>query len=459
MKNTALVRLFEILNAAEKRRIKRPSNLDKELVYKAVFGKLKKLNESKLTQLRFKLYRFIEDQIVIEQIIGVNENKEHLIQKELILLEYYRDKVVPSSQRSVEGIARLVESKMGDLEKIIKLTKVRDIYYHLNMFRLSHFLYYNLNEEIRGEGKPYLDRLMNNLDIFYSLSKLRYSFEIIQRRKITNEKELPIFLFDEVYEYSENLDTKEFPLVSIYRLLADLSNVLDEARIVELKNKLTENIDQLGNAEMISAYFLLLNFMTRINREKHIDTAFMQYEVYQIILEKKLCIVNGEIRPQFLINCAVNFVSVGRSKEIQIMLNENKKHIPKNYKDKTVKLCSAYQLFGDGEYIKCSELIYQQSFLPFNLQAKILLLKSLYEIEFILKKSKVSFYDVLDNYKRFIRRKKKQMNENFYQATSNFAICILMLTDNNDTKELEKYFNNLNFLIERKWLLDKIKKK
>jgi len=137
MENTALVRLFNILNAAEKRRIKRklenterkgvdmlllfnyldkqikkPEKLEKKRVYKAVFGKLKKFNDNKLTNLRFKLYRFIENQIVIEQIMA---NEEHQIQKELILLEYFRYKVVPNSQRSVEGIARLVDSKMNVL--------------------------------------------------------------------------------------------------------------------------------------------------------------------------------------------------------------------------------------------------------------------------------------------------------------------------------------------------------
>jgi len=328
------------------------------------------------------------------------------------------------------------------------------------LFRLNHFLYYNLNEEIRGEGKPYLDQLMNSLDIFYCLSKLRYSFEMMQRQKIYNEAEFPIFLFNEAYKYSETLNSDEFPLVSIYKLLADLSVKLNIDKIINLKNILFDNPDVLGRAEMTNSLTLLLNFMMQISREKNINTALEEYEVYQFILSNKIYITNGEIRPQFLINCAVNFVIANKNEGIKKMLDDYEGYIPKNYKEKTIKLCSAYQLFGEGKYTECSRLIYQQPFLPFNLQAKTLLLKSLYEIEFNLKKTiEISFFNAHDNYKRFIRRKKKQMNENLYQATFNFANSLLKLTDNTDPTETEKYINNLDLLVERRWLLEKIKKK
>ncbi len=485
MENTALVRLFDILNAAEKRRIKKklesterkgvdmlllfnylnknikkPDKLIKDEVYKAVFGEFKKVNDAKLTQLRYKLYRFIEDQIVIDQIMGANENKDHLIQKELILLDYYNYKVVPNSQRSVQGISKLVESKISDVEELIKTTNVKDIVYLLNLYRLGHHLYYNLSTEILGEGELYLAQLLKNLDVFYCLSKLRYSIEVRQRQKITNEKVLPIFLFDEIYEYSEKLNNNEFPLVSIYKLLADLSNKLDEAKIIELKNKLIENTDKLSNAELANSFFLLLNFMMQINREKRIDTVYLQYEVYKMILTKKLCILNGEIRPQFLINCAVNFVTTKKSYEIKKMLDEYSGHIPKLYKDKTIKLCNAYQLFGEGKFKDCIKLIYKQSFLPFNLQAKTLLLKSVYEVEFVIRHtSNVSFFDSLDNYRRFIRRKKKEMNQNFFRATVNFTGCLLQLTDSDNQAILKKNIDEFGELVERKWLLEKLEQK
>jgi len=439
--------------------IKKTPNLKKELVYKAVFGKLKKLNESKLTQLRYRLYRFIEDQIVTDQIMGSNENKEHLIQKELILLDYFRDKVVPENKNSVEGINRLVENKMADVENLVKTTKVKDIYYHLNLYRLSNYLYYNLSTAIRGEGKLYLEQLMKNLDIFYCLAKLRYSFEMIQREKINNEN-ISIFFFDKMHEFSKSIDFIEFPLVSIYRLIADLSSELDKEKIIELKNKLLENAEVLGKVEIMNSLTLLLNFMMQINREKNINMAFEEYQVYQFILLNKIYITNGEIRPQFLINCSVNFVSVGKSEEIGKMLDVYSEHIPKHYKEKTTKLCSAYQLFGSSDFVKCCYLLYKQSFLPFNLQAKSLLLKSLYEVEFVLKEPiKISFFDVFENYKRFIRRKKKQMNQNFYQATMNFADCLLKLTNNTQREIIESYINNLEYLVERKWLIEKNKKK
>lgn len=486
MINTALVRLFDILNTVEKKRIKKklenkersgvdmlllfnyldkyikkPAKLDKERVYKAVFGKLKKFKDQKLTTLRFKLYRFIEDQIVVEQIMGVNENKEHLIQKELILLDYFRDKVVPNNQSSVEGIARLVENKMTDVENLINITKVKDIFYHLNLYRLSHYLYYNLSTEIRGEGKLYIEQLMKNLDVFYFLSKLKYSFEMMQRQKILNEDQLPIFLFNEIYKYSECLDAKENPLVSIYRLLADLSHELDKNKIIEVKTILLENAGVIGAIEMKYSLNLLLNFMFRINREKHIDMTMERYDVNQFILENKLFVDNGEIRPQFLVNCAANFLHAGKSNEIEQMLTHYKDYIAKRYREKIVNLCSAFQLFGAGEFTKCSNLLYKKSYLPFNLQAKTLLLKSLYEIEINLKKTDgISFFDALDNYKRYIRRRKEDkgkdnLNKNLYIGALNFANCLLKITET--SYEDTDFINNFDYIVEKKWLLRKIK--
>lgn len=483
MVNTALVRLFDILNAVEKKRIKKklenkersgvdmlllfnylnknikkPAKLDKERVYKAVFGKLKKFNDQKLTALRFKLYRFIEDQIVIEQIMDAN--KKHQIQKELILLDYFKDKVVPNSQRSVEGISKLVESKMTDVENLINSTKVKDNYYHLNLFRLSHFLYYNLTAELRGEGGTYMVQLMRNLDIFYCMSKLRYSFEMKQRQRINNENQIPIFLFDEVYQYSESLESEKFPLIFIYRLLADLSIELNEAKIIQLKNKLLENSNQLRKDEMANSLNLLLNFMIQIKREKNIDMALIQYEVYEFILEDKIYIFNGEISPQFLINCAANFVRAEEGEKIEKMLFDYSDNIPKSHREKTMKLCNAYKLFGESKFKQCMDLVYKRPFLPFNLQAKILLLQATYEIEFTLKKTiEISFFDVLDNYKRFVSRKTGKINKNLHLAAFNLAICIQKLVDNVDKKLLNEFINNLEFLVERKWLLKKNEEK
>jgi len=489
MENTALVRLFAILNNPEKKRIKKklenterkgvdmlllfnylnknikkPDKLKKELVYKGVFGKLKKFNETTLTQLRFKLYRFIENQIVIDQIMGNSDNKEHQIQKELILLDYFRDKVVPNSQRSVEGIARLVESKMTDLERIIDSTRVKDIFYHLNLYRLSHYLYYNLSTEIKGEGKSYLGQVMENLDVFYCLSKLKYSFEMMQRQKILNEEQLPIFLFDEIYEYSDQLNTKENPLVSIYRLLADLSNELNKNKIAEVKTSLFSNAGIIGTTETKNSLNLLLNFMFRINREKHIDMTLERYEVNKFILDNELFIDNGKIRPRFLINCAANFVHAGKSNEIEQMLAHYRDYIPKKYTEKIVRLCTAFQLFGAGEFLKCTELLYKQYYLPFNLQAKTLLLKSLYEIETNPKLTiEISFFDALDNYKRYIRRrkedkKKNDLNKNLYIGALNFANCLLKITNEAQKKLDVDYINNLDYIVEKSWLIEKIKK-
>jgi len=488
MKNTRLIRLFNVLDAAEKRKLRRmleasdkskdvqdlcayltkyadkAKRLDKEVVFKSIYSLDVPFDDRKLGQLRFQLYHLIEDFIVIEQLTRKGDNKtSRMVQRELLLLEYMDEKVLPDDQHS-DDLSKLTTQKINDLSSLLEDAKERDIFHYLNLYHLNYHLYYT-NMDKWQQGQPYIEALMKNLDTFYCLAKLRYANELLMRKKILNE-DASILLLDEVRDYGKLLAEEAVLMADIYQMNLDLLEAFDEEKFYTLKKQILTHADKFEKKELSYLIFFLINHATQATRQSDIDLTISSYEIYKLGLDKEAFTEKGFIRPLSLLNYALLSSEVGEANEIPGILTQYQDKIKEPFKVDTLRLCQAYQCFGEHDFYGAYTLIDDNSkrSLSFGLHQKSLQLKCLYELEnsssthpYIER----TLHDACMAYRRYIQRKSADLGETASKAHLNFVDILLKLNNPNTKKEV--YENAMkdkhNQTVHKNWLARKIKEK
>lgn len=481
MKNNRLTRLIHILDTAEKRKLRQlletsgkdkdmsvlfnylikysdsEKRLDKERVFKAVYPK-DAFDAKKMSRLNAQLYRFAEDFIITQQL----NKKDHAAQRQFVLLEYLSEKKLPDNKYN-DDLYGLTERTIHDLEGTLSRTESHDLLYYLNRYRLNTHLYH-FNTNKWQKGQLYIESLMENLDTFYCLAKLRYANELFMRERILNE-DSRVLLLDELYGYGARLQDKGVYQADIYRLSLDLLQGFDENKFHRLKEQTFKHADTLEQSELSEILIFLGNHAAKATRRGDANLVVANYEIYNLGFEKEAFIEKGFITtPLLLVNYASLCSEVGKMDEIDAVLNQYQDKIKESEKEDTHILCQAYQYFGNGDYRKAYQLVDEHSkkTLSFGLHQKSLQLKCLYELEdsSIHLDPDRTLYDACAAYRRYIQRKSDKLNTSTSDASLNFVNILLKLGHPDTTqKELEQMIATGHATIHRNWLTKKIQAK
>jgi len=476
MKNNRLTRLIHILDTAEKRKLRHlletsgkdkdisllfnyltkhsdnAKRLDKERVFKAVYPR-GAFDGKKLSRLNAQLYRFMEDFIITQRL----SKKDHLAQRQLVLLEYLSEKKLPDNKYN-NDLYELTEKTIHDLESVLSRTDSHDLLYYLNRYRLhTHLYHFNTNKW--QKGRLYIESLMENLDIFYCLAKLRYANELFMRERILNE-DSRVLLLNELYGYGARLHDKGVYQADIYRLSLDLLRGFDEDKFHRLKEQTFKHADTLEQLELSNILVFLSNHAAEATRKGDANLVAANHEIHKLGLEKRAFIEKGFITPLLLVNYASLCSEVGKMDEIDYALHQYEDKIKESEKEDTYMLCRAYQCFGKGNYQEAYKLVHEHSkkTLSFGLHQKSLQLKCLYELEnSSVLNSHRTLYDACVAYRRYIQRKSDKLNPTTVNASLNFVNVLLKL-GHPDTKkkELKQMMKIGNATVHRNWLVEKI---
>ncbi len=480
MRNNRLTRLLNILDNTEKRKLRqtleistkeqemlvlydylikysaKPKRLDKERVFEEVYPKDTVFNGRKLSDLNTQLYHLAEDFIIVRLL----KRKERMAQRQLLMLEYLREKTVLNNKYS-DDLNSLNHKIVKDLEHSLSRTDHCNLSHYFNLYQLNIQRYY-LNTDKWQEGRLHIEALMENLDIFYCLTKLRYAGEILMRERILNEN-LPVLLLDELRQYSEVLSKKGIAQASTYRLHLDLLQEFDEVKFHQLVEHIFEYEHTLERVELSNILIFLANHAAKATREGDANLVVANYEIYKLGLENEVFIENGFVPSLLLVNYALLCSTVGKTENLEEILVRYQDRIKVSEKENTTLLCRAYQHFADHEFYAAYRLVSKHSKkrLSFALHQKPLELKCLYELENTTDHIDTSrtLYDACMVYRRYLQRKSDVLNNSTYTANLNFVNTLLKLGEpDTDTDELMKTLKGVS-VIHRNWLMEKIKAK
>lgn len=480
MKETKLFKLYNILDKQEKKALKlwlSNRGYNEELIYlnecllkystqaKKMERALKKMDSKKLGNLRFQLFTIVEDFLLVNWLLKkAGNNKSNHIQKKILQLEYYQSKELPNNSEHIGDLSKIVDFKLKEIKSELDKTTEYNSDFYLYKFMLNIHFYHGLNTSMWQEGKYYLNRILLNLDTFYTLTKMRYSNEALFRSKMVNEQfEFPdlFWLQSKVSFLTENYkkEPTENPLLQLYYQCIQLSLNINKENLLALTDTIIEKANLLNAEEMGIILMVAINYTSFISRTpKGNKLVKINYKLHKTGFEKFAFLTNGLLQPQILINFAYLCSEVNEPEEIIPTWGKYNFRIEHDFKNSTLYLCKAYEAFAKKEFTKAIEYTTKESKreMRFFLSKKLLQIKSYFEL-----KDYTILEEERNNLMKYIRNNEEAFNENLYDALFNFTQIIRELNKPNSTKDmLLKMLNRHNFqTVERHWLLNKINKK
>jgi hypothetical protein len=308
--------------------------------------------------------------------------EEFLVQKQLETKPWLQGRLL------LEGLAARKQEKyfgQGLAKALEKLDKdgLRDADYHYERFRL-HQLAKDFEAERKAKtGEDWLHPLIEDLQNFFFGTRLRLVCDLVSKSG-GNVQEDDKPLVDELRKRLGKQLGNEPVAVSIYEtVLQMLTHTDPELYYRTLRMSLKVNAKHFQRDELMHLYGFALSFsIQQLNRgtEGYLQEIFL---LYQEQLQHDVLIDNGRFPAQHF----KNIVTVGlRLKEFdwtRQFIESKSMQLPESEKESIVAYSRAALHYVLGAYAECRKLLQFASFSDavHELEAKILLMKSLYELE------------------------------------------------------------------------------
>ena len=455
-RNELLVKLFNHL----KNNINKPNKILKKNVLEAVFVNLEDRNDQKITKLKFQLFHFIESEVLFNFLTADDTDtaKFSSFFKVRALHNFYATKNESVSNVSNNSIAFLKQKKLLEMKQLVENIPIKSEIYFLNKSIISNELYFG--HQIQNHN--HLEVALKNLDLFYCLAKMKIGAEIGQLNllKPTPTKN---HVFEEVLKFSENLEYNNSPLIKIYQVIGLLYQKVKFKNLKLLKQLIFKNALILSKEDLGYFIGILNNFTISGQLEQTNELFLLKYQVLKFGFDNSIFIKNGIIRPEIILNYSFICFRLKKVVGLKKALNSYSLLLEKKFKYKIQKLCEAYINILEKNYMPAFNILDNNSFLPFNMLAKALRLRCVYELEI----SKVSYFDgsLYDEslvFKRYLNRQLNagKISKGIYNSFMNLANFLLDVINPAYTKE--ELFEMLNGKYEsiryKNWCKEKINK-
>jgi len=428
--NELLLKLFNYL----KNNINKPNKLQKEKVSKAIYTNTKSYSNQKFKRLRFQLFHLIENEILFNFLTAEDDDtaKFAIYLKAKTLYNFYETKNYIKNNVNNDALAILKQRKLLEMKDLIENFHEMSESFFLNKYIIATELYYNF----QNQDQNYIDASVKNLDTFFCLAKMKIGAEIGQRNLWKN-KPVENKTFEEIINFSQNLKINDIPMLQIYKVIGKLYQKVEFKNLKLLKELVFRNADLIHKKNLAIVIGILNNFTISGQIEQTNEVLKLKYQIMKFGFELK------KIR------------ALKKTLNIHCLLLEKKFYY------KIQKLCESYIYILEKKFMLAYNILDNNSFLPYNMLAKALRLRCVYELEM----SKVSYFDgsLFDEalvFKRYANRqfKKSAISRSSYNSFMNLVNFLLDLTNPVYTKEelLEMLNNKYTEIRYKNWCLEKV---
>jgi len=453
-RNELLLKLFNYLI----NNLNKPNKLVKENVYKVISVEVKKFSDKKFTRLRFQLFHFIENEILY-YFLSADDNESATYAnyfRTRSLYNFYEIKNMTKNDINNDAIAVLKQKKLLEMKQHLGKLPLKNEFYFLNKYTIANELYYTF----QNQGQRYIDATIENLDTFFCIAKMKIGAEIGQRNLL---KQSPIKnkVFENILNFSKDLELKNVPLMQIYRVIGLLYQKVELSKLKLLKNLIFKNANILSNQDVGILTGIFNNFTISSQFEQTDELLNLKYQVIKFAFDKGVFKINGEIRPEAILNFSFISFELKKVQGLKNVLNNYCPFLEKKSKYKIQKLCESYIYILEQKFMLAFNILDNNSFYPYNLLAKVLRLRCVYELEI----SKVSYFDgsLYDEslvFKRYLNRQlnDKNLTKSGYDSFMNLTNFLLDVTNPAYTKKelfemLEGKYKDIRY---KKWCIEKV---
>ncbi|TAK50473.1 MAG: hypothetical protein EPO28_00275 [Saprospiraceae bacterium] len=421
--------------------------LGKEVVFRHIFPATE-YNGNALAKVMTSLHKLVKQYIAYSYM-----NSEDEFQQELALARFYRE----------NQWEERFQSSIQKLEKIISEITDRGEEYYWKQYLLHQQVHLNENYRNQRKGDLDLPAVIQNLDYFYLLSKLKYQGIFEHQKKFVKLE----FIEPVSSEYLKKACVADIitrlPMFACYEQISSLlheeEDNIDEA-IGRYRELLKKHKNIIPTDELRHFQSFLSTFCTaQVNSGK---PAYLQvlFELYKERLEMGTLYEKGGLLASTFLNIVMVGSRIGQFDWVEGFLKSHKgRIIGTDYPEAVYNFNQACYFFYRGNYDEAWSLIegnYEDIF--YKLAAKRMEIKILYEQE---------NYDLMDarinSFKVFISRSTSRIHSGEIKAAHNAFISAVQqilspatLSNARRIEKIERKILEHQHIAEREWLLEKV---
>ncbi len=445
-----VVRLFEILQ----RYVLGRKNYDEE-VQAMIYGKLFKdlpqsrnvLNEKQRGALQNKINTL---KGLAEQFLMLESQRKDNVRKYDLLYP----KLLERQQFS------LLSRHINKDKKLLKKTTAKEAIHYEQSYKVESVFIDYLHQNGRLMKEDNLPELNYNLDLYYLLNKLEIHLTTLSLQWVSGRKKYDVDAIKTTNILLEYPAYAEHPLVSLYLANIRLFESPDDDKYQRLLVLLEEHNDVIPLRLLKHFYTTAINFcMHQINAGK-LDYLRTIFELYQILHQKNLMVVDGFIPLSRLKNVIITACRVEEFDWAEQLLEQYKKQVRKPIREHVYRFNSGLIAFYKKDYETAHEKFSRTGNvnLDYDINVRVLILKCLYEkgedySEPIVQafRTAESFFK---NHKSLPARRKKGY-KNFIRILINLY-RIRHYASQMSLERITEKLESQEVNIDRRWLLEKI---
>ena len=417
------------------------THLDKEKAWKKTYP-TKPYDDAAMRYLMFLA------QTLVQNCLAFNAWQTNEMAREVLLIKDLRKR---------NNTQKLLETEIRKTAQLFDNHQFRNFnyYYQWYEFKLEHYEYGISQQRDAVEG---FQAFSDALNVFFMAQKLRQGCAALSQNAL-NKSPLRIDFLPEVLAFlAEKEDVVEVPLVALfyytYRALSDNQDVV---YFNKLKALLFEVSDQFTHSELRELYLNAINCCIRRINAAQANFIIEVFDIYRKGLETK-ALLEGNTLSRYTYN---NIVMAGvRLKEfdwIEKFIHEYKPFLEEKFCESTFNHALATFYFKKKDFPEAMVFLQNAEFddVLHNLDARRMLACIYYDL------SEFEALDAhLEAFKNFLYRHK---NIGYHRENCLHFIRFLLrfmsldFTNKADIKALEKEILSTSTVVEKDWLLEKLK--
>ncbi len=433
-----LVKLYDYLLPYFKQ--KKSQDIDREKVWKSVFGK-QVFTNLKYARLLSDLVKKLEGFLIVERV------KETQSTESNFLLDVYNERKLDK---------HFPEPYFFAIKKL-EQQPFRDSEFFLHQFQLNaQQNIYLENKHLRTREKNLLQTI-ESLDTFYLIQKLRYCSAILHYKKFLS-LEGEIILFREILEYLGMTPYQHQPAVLLYHsVLLTLIEPEQEQHYLDLR-KLMQKHRALFSTNTNKEFFAFaLNYCIRKINLGQMNYQGEIFSLYKEALNLELLQDKGSMTPWDF----KNIVTIGlRNKEFKWtaqFIEEYKNKITKEDRSNAYTFNMARYHFAIKKYDKVLSLLQDVKYddVFYLLDSKTTLIKTYFELgEYQPLMSLKESFRILLRRKKVISEQNRINYLNFLRFT--LKLYRIDVKQKNKLAELKKQIIATNNVADKSWIVEKL---
>lgn len=360
--------------------------IERRRLHEALFPD-QEYDEQKLRYLLTDLTKLIEEYICYKAV-----EEEELFKYHLLLYSYRK--------RSLE---KPFLSVLKQAEKTLEDWPRRDV---------SHAFYEYLIEEdkykfsaLQKEHLPEtnLQKVVDNLDKYFILNKMRYSAEIINNRNVVAIN-YRLFLYEEIMNHLRNNPLDHVPAAKVYyNVILTLTEPENKQHYLNLLELLDEHQDIFSREELFDMYVYAKNFCIRKINNGHTEYMKELFVLYKIILENRIIFRENYLSQWDYKNIVYLGLRLEEYAWVKDFIEGYNDSLDPRYRKNAFTYNMAYYYFFLKEYDQTLTMLRSVEFTDvyYHLDSKSLLLKTYYELE-----ATEPFFSLVEAFKIYIKRNK-----------------------------------------------------